>query len=86
MPQWVEDLSVASLEEVFRSQTENRAWHKELRLQTATLINNRLAKRISLDEYAANRKVGAEEAAECKRRAAILVKEINGRCVPSLPW
>lgn len=79
MPQWSENFSVYSLDEICQSQNENRAWHKELRLRAATLVNRRLAKLISRDEYAANRKVDVIDAAECKRRAAMLVNEITLR-------
>ena len=80
MPLWSDDLSLYSLDEIFRSQTENRAWHKELRLKTNVLLNSRLAKQISREEYAANRQIGAADEAECKRRAAKLVNEITARC------
>jgi hypothetical protein len=79
MPQWSGDFTGFSLEEVLRSQAENRTWHKELRLKNTALVNNRLAKRISMDEYAENRKLAHEETAECQRRAAILVHEISCR-------
>jgi hypothetical protein len=80
MPQqWPEDLSTFTLEDVIVSQAENRAWSRELRLKSTALVNSRLAKTISQDEYAANRKLSHEETAECRRRAAILVNEIIGR-------
>jgi hypothetical protein len=41
--------------------------------------NNRLAKNISLDEYASTRRQTTEAAAECKRRGSILVSEITRR-------
>ena len=53
-----EDLSTCSLEEVITTQAENRAWSKELRLKSNALVNSRLAKAISQDEYTATRKVG----------------------------
>ena len=61
------------------SETDNRAWNKELRLQNATLVNNRLAKNISLDEYASTRRQTTEAAAECKRRGSILANEMTRR-------
>jgi hypothetical protein len=79
MSQWQEDFSTCSLEDIFTSQAENRAWSKELRLKGAALVNSRLAKAISQDEYTENRKVSHTETAECRRRAAILLNEINGR-------
>ena len=47
MSSWPEDLSSCSLKEVLGWQAENRAWNKEIRLKTNTLVNSRLAKNIS---------------------------------------
>jgi hypothetical protein len=79
MALWSEDFSGFSLEEVLKSQVENRAWSKDLRRRTNDLVNSRLANTISRDDYIANRKVGHEEAAECRRRAAILDSQIGRR-------
>jgi len=79
MPNWPDDLSSCTLEEIFTSEIDNRAWYKALRLQNTALVNNRLAKAISQDEYAATRRQTTEAAAECKRRGAILVREITRR-------
>jgi len=79
MPNWPDDLSSCTLEEIFTSEIDNRAWYKELRLQNTALVNNRLAKSISQDEYNLTRKLTSEAAAECKRRGAILVREISRR-------
>ncbi|MEO7142685.1 MAG: hypothetical protein ABI165_04205 [Bryobacteraceae bacterium] len=79
MPLWSGDFSLSSLDEIVKSQSENRAWSKELRLKTTALVNSRLAKQISQDEYALNRKLTHEQAAECQRRAMILSNEIAGR-------
>jgi hypothetical protein len=76
MTPWSEDLTGCSLEDVLSSQSNNRAWSKELRLQTAALINKRLAKDISRDEYMASRKLTDEHTAECRRRAAILLNRL----------
>jgi hypothetical protein len=76
MPLLPENLSGCSLEEVMRSETENRAWHKELRRLSAALVNSRLAKSISLDEYVVNRKRANDDAAECRRRGTMLAQEI----------
>jgi hypothetical protein len=83
--QMPEDLSTYSLEEVITTQAENRAWSKELRLKSNALVNSRLAKAISQDEYNATRKVTHEETAECRRRAAVLVNEILGRTSRTSP-
>jgi hypothetical protein len=78
-PLWPDDLSGSSLEDVLRSKTENREWNKTLRQQVTVLVDSRLAKRISLEEYAADRQQGQQDAAECKRRGMILDREINSR-------
>ena len=79
MPSWPDDLSTCTLEEIFTSEIDNRAWYKELRLQNTALVNNRLAKNISLDEYASTRRQTTEAAAECKRRGSVLVSEMTRR-------
>ena len=79
MPQWSDDFSERSLEEIFRSQAENRAWGKELRLRNTALVNNRLAKNISQDDYVADRRLGNEDTIEYRRRAAILDTQIVRR-------
>jgi hypothetical protein len=79
MPNWPTDLSTCTLEEIFTSEIDNRAWYKELRLLNTALVNKRLAKNISQDEYTVTRRETTEAAAECKRRGAILVREITRR-------
>ena len=79
MPDWCEDLSERSLEEVMATEAQNRVWSKELRQGTAALVASRLAKDISLVEYKTRRELVREEAAECTRRAMLLVTEINRR-------
>jgi hypothetical protein len=78
-PLWPNDLSGRSLDEVLRAKTENRAWHRTLRQRATALVNSRLAKAISLEEYAAGRQQANEDAAECKRREGILDHEIHSR-------
>ena len=73
---WPEDFSTCTLKEVLGWQAENRAWNKELRLRTNTLVNSRLAKNISQDDYLATRKLVHEDAAECRRRANIIDAQI----------
>ena len=82
---WPEDFSVSSLEEVLKSQAENRAWSKELRRRTDALVNSRLAKNISQDAYLADRKLTHEETAECRRRASILDTQIIRHSSRPLP-
>jgi hypothetical protein len=73
---WSDNLSGWSLEEVLRWDAENRAWNKLLRERSAALVNTRLAKAITMEEYAASRQVGHDDAAECKRRGAIISESI----------
>jgi hypothetical protein len=72
MSLWPEDFSTCTLEEILFRLAENRAWSKELRSQSNLLVNSRLAKAITQDDYLANRQRAHEEAAECRRRAVIL--------------
>jgi len=84
MSEWSEDFSERSLEEVLRSQDENRAWGKELRRKGNVLVNNRLAKSITQDDYLADRKQAHEDVAEYRRRAAILDTQIARRATQSM--
>jgi hypothetical protein len=74
-----EDLSTWTLAEVMKSEADNRSRSKELRLSTTALVNSRLAKQISLDQYAIDRKRANDDAAECRRGREMLVKEIRSR-------
>ena len=85
MPNWPENVAAQSLEEIFLMQAENRAWNKRLRARAATLVNTRLAKIISMEDYTASRQSAASEAAECKRRAMVLLHEIELRGSRPLP-
>ena len=79
MPEWSEDLSQRPLYEIVVLQEENRAWQRELRTRTANLVNSKLAKQISLEEYPVQRKVMKTDADECKRRPSVLVREAWSR-------
>jgi len=76
MSPWSEDFSASSLDDVRRSQDENRAWNKQLRLKVHALVNDRLAKNISHEDYMATRKLMQVDSTECRRRAAILDTQI----------
>ena len=76
MQPWSEDFSGCGLADILRFQTENRAWSKELRHRTNVLVNSRLAKNLSLDDYLAGRKLVHEDTAECRSRASILDAQI----------
>jgi hypothetical protein len=85
MPFWPDKIEERSLEEMFRLQAENRAWSKQLRMEAQVLVNTRLAKGITLEEYASSRLLAAENSAECRRRAATLSREIEIRGAHPLP-
>jgi hypothetical protein len=72
-------LSGSSLEEVLRAGAENRAWSKTLRQRATALLNTRLAKAISFEEYTMFRDQANKDAAECKQRGKILDDEIRSR-------
>lgn len=76
MQPWSEDFSGCGLDEILRFQTENREWSKELRRRTNVLVNTRLAKNMSQDDYLAGRKLVHEDTAECRNRANILDAQI----------
>jgi len=76
MPDWLDNLSQRTDQEIVALQQANRAWQKELKLQAAALINNKLAKRIKQEEYIAYRETAKNEANECKRRGSILADEL----------
>ena len=85
MPLWSENLSERSLDELFLMQAENRAWNKQLRASATTLVNTRLAKDISMEDYTASRQNASSDTAECKRRAMVLLLEIERRAARPLP-
>jgi hypothetical protein len=75
-PFWSDDLSGLSNQAVLNFMAENRAWNKMLRDGTAALVNTRLAKTITKEEYAARRNRTNKDAAECYRRAVMLVRDL----------
>jgi hypothetical protein len=76
---WTDDLSTLSPEDVIRLELKNREWGKGLRLGTTALVNSRLAKEITLEEYAAKRQSAKSEEAECRRRTTVLGEEMSKR-------
>jgi len=87
MRPWAEDFSRFSLEDLLRFRAANRAWSRELRAETNTLVNHRLAKEVSQDDYLARRKQLHEDAAECRSRADVLEVQVarrSGQTVPPL--
>jgi hypothetical protein len=85
MPTSPEELVTSTLEEMLGWQVENRMWSKELRRKSSALVNSRLANEISLADYQANRKQAQEDAAECRRRAAMLDTQIVRCRIAGLP-
>jgi len=77
--EWREDLSPSTLEDLIRLDSEIRAWRKGLRTKTGSLVEDRLAKRIGAEQYAAVRRAINEESAECSRRERILDEEMATR-------
>jgi len=85
MPYWPENIEEGSLDEMFRLQACNRAWSKQLRQESQVLVNKRLAKDISMEEYSASRELAAQQSAECRRRADWLSRQIESRGTHPLP-
>jgi len=85
MPFWPENIEERTLDEMFRLQACNRAWSKQLRQESQVLVNSRLAKVISLEEYSSSRELAAQQVAECRRRAESLSRQIESRGARPLP-
>jgi len=85
MPFWPENIDEQSLDEMFRLQACNRAWSKQLRQESQVLVNSRLAKVISMEEYSISRDLAAQQSAECRRRAESLSQLIESRGARRLP-
>jgi hypothetical protein len=71
---WSDGISGLSPREFSDAVAENRAWGKRLREGTQALVRARLAKTITMEEYAAGRKRSNEEATECNRRRELLAR------------
>ncbi len=85
IPFWPDKIEERSLDEMFRLQASNRAWSKQLRQESQVLVNSRLAKVISMEEYSSGREEAAKQTAECRRRAESLSKLIENRGARPLP-
>ena len=75
-PFWPDDFSGLSDQVVLNYMNENRAWNKTLRERTVALVNTRLAKTITKEEYASKRNRGNKDTPECSRRASMLVRDM----------
>jgi hypothetical protein len=82
-PLWTGELPQRSIEEVLQTRAANSQWSKELRKQLTVLVDSRLAKRISQDEYELDRQQHNLDTAECKRRQMLLDNELTHR---DKPW
>jgi type II secretory pathway component HofQ len=82
MTQSTEDLALLTLQEVAQLQLENRKRGQELRQAASALVDQRLAKQISLEDYLARRQRGREDQAEWRRREEILEAALLGRGLP----
>ncbi len=67
-----DEVSMLSEAELIGLRIETRAWSREIRRCMTDLVNSRIAKRISHEEYLAGRAAALDERAECDRRAALL--------------
>lgn len=76
MGSFPKDLSTLSLEDLLSAQAVNRAAIKEIRLQKGALVDTRLAKQISAEEYADRRKVATEQEDIYGRHARNLIDEL----------
>jgi hypothetical protein len=85
MPEWSEDLSQRTLDEIVGLHDENRAWQRELRTRAAALVNSRLSKQITQEEYAVKREAAKSDADECRHRAHILAARATA-VESSLSW
>ena len=72
MPISADEVSMLSDAEIIRLRIETRAWSREIRRCMAELVNSRMAKQISHEEYTVSRAAAMDERTECDRRAALL--------------
>jgi hypothetical protein len=82
MSSWDEQYTTIDFEQAVELQAVNRRWAKELRRQSNALVNSRLAKSITLDDYVSLRERAQADAAECRRRASLLNARICERGAP----
>ena len=85
MQHWRGDVAATDLEEAKLWQAENRAWSKDIRQRVSALVDSRLAKSISQAEYHIDRKRFDDEAVECRRRAALIEKQLDQCLMLAVP-
>ena len=76
---WSEDFSEKTFGEIVSLHSENVAWYKELRLGMDTIVNSRLARNLTQEEYASKRSRFNEDVAEYERRRTIINRELTHR-------
>ncbi len=69
-----------SAEQVAQLEASNRNWGKQLRTAASELVNERLAHRISREDYDVRRRQGKADAGEHQRRAAVLAAQLVRSC------
>ena len=74
---WSDEIAGLSRRELSDMVAENRAWGKHLRERTQALVHARLAKTISLAEYAAGRALNNADSIECGRRRDLLTRSLD---------
>ncbi|MBI4890034.1 MAG: hypothetical protein HY821_05360 [Acidobacteria bacterium] len=74
-----DDLSTLSDADVLSLQIQSRNWRRDLRHTLAELVDRRMAKQISYEEYTAGRQAAKEQREECEERVAALNAEVRRR-------
>jgi hypothetical protein len=78
-PLWIEDLPQRSIGEVLDTKAQNIEWSKMLRRRLSLLVEDRLAKCISQEQYELARREYHQDTAECQRRRTQLENELTRR-------
>lgn len=78
-PPWNEDLPQRSLAEVLQTKAENSQWGQALRKGMSVLVENRLARCLSHEQYELVRQQYNQDTVECKRRRNQLDDELIRR-------
>jgi hypothetical protein len=74
-----EDLLDTTLEEVLRLETENYAASQKIRLRIRSLVNCRLADKITREEYVESRSIATRDADHCRQLHLMFRAEIVRR-------
>ena len=79
---WSDDVSALSPREFSDIAAENRAWGKSLREETRALVQARLEKTITREEYLAGRARANADSVECNRRRDLLARRQTSLSLP----